>query len=237
MQCFWLDTTACDLSVCTDMERSSFCCVIQLNQVAGPLDNLSFLRDYAVHRPHVLLCPWETLRDVLQAVGSASVRPSLPCVVQTGCSFRTPNLDGKLPLENAKEMADLLFSFSFLLGRERAGSDGNKSDLERLKPSVQSLVTWTPHLWWTLLFSLRQQWPLGEGQLLQITLQNCKSDRIFPNPSFSVKLLARLVQHHPCVLLDWKAPWGFLYSCTWHGVWLMSGVQYWCRLGRSEVVV
>lgn len=39
-------------------------------------------------------------------------------------------------------MADLLFfpSFSpFLLGGERGGSDGNKSDLERLKPGLQSL--------------------------------------------------------------------------------------------------
>ena len=97
---------------------------------------ISFLRNYFV-QVYFLYLEEDPKGPALSTLSGVSLSlHSCPAVLPSGLFTDTLDLSGKalwgVSGRCLTYSSFLLFSF---LGRERGGSDGNKSDLERLKPS------------------------------------------------------------------------------------------------------
>lgn len=120
-------------------------------------------------------------------------------------------------------MADLLFffSFSFPLGRERVGSDGNNLVWRVWSPAFSPWVTQTFRLWWTL-FSLMQRLVVPPwGQIATCRITN--PTELFPilvlslwNFWASVYSSSKFCEFYQ----TWKQFVGTCNPSTWHSLGL-----------------
>ena len=159
---------------------------------------ISFLRNYFV-QVYFLYLEEDPKGPALSTLSGISLSlHSCPAVLPSGLVTDTLDLSGKALWgvwgRCLTYSSFLLFSF---LGRERGGSGGNKSDLERLKPSFSPWMTWTlPFV--VNITSFIDAAPMALRFNCWVTV--CKianQTEVFLLLILSLKLFVHLVQHHP----------------------------------------
>ena len=144
-------------------------------------------------------CIWrKTPKAQLYPHCQGSPSRSCPAVLPSGLVTDTLDLSGKALWgvwgRCLTYSSFLLFSF---LGRERGGSGGNKSDLERLKPSFSPWMTWTlPFV--VNITSFIDAAPMALRFNCWVTVYKIANQtEVFLLLILSLKLFVHLVQHHP----------------------------------------